>query len=124
SHRGLIFMPDSLPEPTPDLIRQLDWKAIAAMSANRAIGNNSQIPWNIPEDFKWVKQCTSGQAIAMGRKTYESIGRPLPGRTNIVLARNPSPIDGCILLPGLQELFSYKTDRQMWIFGGAEIYRH
>lgn len=98
------------------------WKAIAAMSANRVIGNKGKIPWHIPEDFKWVKQCTQGQVIAMGRKTYESMGRPLPNRENIVISRTAGEIPGCRVLPSLDALEAYQTDREIWIFGGSQIY--
>lgn len=98
------------------------WKAIAAMSENRVIGNKGAIPWHIPEDFKWVKHCTQGQAIAMGRKTYESMGRPLPNRQNIVISRSVKEIPGCIVLSSLEALEHFKTDRDIWIFGGARIY--
>jgi dihydrofolate reductase len=98
------------------------WKAIAAMSENRAIGNKGDIPWHIPEDFKWVKQCTKGQVIAMGRKTFESMGRPLPLRENIVISRSAEVIEGCRVLPSLDALEEYHTDREIWIFGGAQIY--
>lgn len=98
------------------------WKAIAAMSENRVIGLNNQLPWNIPEDFKWVKACTKGQAIAMGRKTFESMGRPLPNRENIVISRSATDIPGCLVLSSLEALEAYETDREIWIFGGAEIY--
>ena len=64
-------------------------KAIAAMSLNRVIGRDGQIPWHLPEDFKWFKQLTTGHFVLMGRKTYESMGKPLPNRTNIVLTRSP-----------------------------------
>ena len=92
------------------------------MSENRVIGRNNEIPWHIPEDFKWVKHCTSGQAIAMGRKTFLSMGRPLPNRENIVISRTVTNIPGCLVLPSLDDLENYKTDRQVWIFGGAQIY--
>ena len=62
-------------------------KAIVAMAENRVIGHAGAIPWHLPEDFKFFKATTMGHAIVMGRKTYESIGRPLPGRENIVLSR-------------------------------------
>ena len=65
------------------------FKAIAAMSENRVIGNGNKIPWHLPEDFKWFKRLTSGHVVIMGRKTFESIGKPLPGRINIVLTRHP-----------------------------------
>ncbi|NDV62387.1 dihydrofolate reductase [Puniceicoccales bacterium CK1056] len=98
------------------------WKAIAAMSENRVIGNRGQIPWHLPEDFKWVKACTEGQVIAMGRKTFESMGRPLPKRENIVISRSAEEIPGCTVLPSLDALEAYTTDREIWIFGGAQIY--
>ncbi len=64
------------------------FKAIAAMSRNRVIGNGNQIPWHLPEDFQWFKATTSGHVIVMGRKTFESIGKPLPNRETIVLSRS------------------------------------
>ena len=64
-------------------------KAIAAMSLNRVIGSGGKIPWHLPEDFKWFKRATSGQVVIMGRKTIESLGKPLPGRKNYVLTHHP-----------------------------------
>src|SRR5438876_5577644 len=64
------------------------FKAIAAMSENRVIGQGSKIPWHLPEDFKWFKQMTTGQVVVMGRKTFESIGRPLPNRETVILSRS------------------------------------
>src|SRR5215213_9994562 len=64
-------------------------KAVAAMSLNRVIGCDNQIPWHLPEDFKWFKELTTGHFVLMGRKTFESLGRPLPNRTNIVVTRRP-----------------------------------
>jgi len=69
-------------------------KAIAAMSLNRVIGNRGKIPWHLPEDFKWFKRATSGQVVVMGRKTFESLGKPLPGRKNYVLTRRPKKLAG------------------------------
>ena len=65
------------------------FQAIAAMSLNRVIGAGNKIPWHLPEDFKWFKQKTLGNVVIMGRKTFESLGKPLPGRINIVLSRHP-----------------------------------
>ena len=65
------------------------FKAIAAMSLNRVIGAGNNIPWHLPEDFKWFKKMTSGNVVIMGRKTFESLGKPLPNRINIVLSRHP-----------------------------------
>lgn len=59
------------------------------MALNRVIGANNQIPWHLPEDFKWFKQLTTGHVVIMGRKTFESLGKPLPNRINIVLSRQP-----------------------------------
>jgi dihydrofolate reductase len=65
------------------------FKAIAAMSQNRVIGADNRIPWHLPEDFKWFKKMTMGNVIVMGRKTFESLGRPLPNRKNLVLTKHP-----------------------------------
>jgi dihydrofolate reductase len=65
------------------------FKAIAAMSLNRVIGAGGKIPWHLPEDFKWFKKMTMGNVIVMGRKTFESLGQPLPSRKNMILTRHP-----------------------------------
>jgi dihydrofolate reductase len=65
------------------------FKAIAAMSENRVIGAGNKIPWHLPEDFKWFKKMTKGNVVIVGRKTFESLGKPLPNRINIVLSRHP-----------------------------------
>jgi len=98
------------------------WKAIAAMAENRVIGNKNELPWHIPEDFKWVKSCTKGKVIAMGRRTFESMGKPLANRENIVITRSIRKIPGCTVLSSLDALEDYQTDREIWIFGGAQIY--
>ena len=67
-------------------------KAIAAMSLNRAIGMQGKIPWYLPDDFKWFKQMTMGHIIVMGRKTFESLGHPLPNRKNLVLTKHPQSL--------------------------------
>ncbi|MFA6543791.1 MAG: dihydrofolate reductase [Limisphaerales bacterium] len=68
------------------------FKAIAAMSLNRVIGDGNRIPWHLPEDFKWFKQITTGNVVVMGRKTFESLGKPLPERINVVLTRHPTRV--------------------------------
>jgi len=68
--------------------------AIAAMSENRVIGDKGKIPWHIADDFRWFKHKTMGGTLIMGRKTFESIGKPLPGRKTIVLTRQPLNIPG------------------------------
>lgn len=106
----------------PDPQRKPSWKAIAAMARNRVIGHEGGIPWHLPEDFKWVKQCTQGHTIVMGRRTFESIGRPLPNRMNIVVSRSAHGITGCTVIRSLDELDQIATQGEVWIFGGAEIY--
>ena len=64
------------------------FKAIAAMSENRVIGNGNKIPWHLPEDFKWFKKMTTGNIVVVGRKTFESLGKPLPNRKNLILTRH------------------------------------
>jgi dihydrofolate reductase len=102
------------------------FKAIAAMSLNRVIGAGSRIPWHLPEDFKWFKRMTTGQIVVMGRKTFESIGQPLPNRTNVVLTRSTSFIPGVQVISDLAQLstspFS-SAGRDIFICGGAEVYR-
>jgi len=100
------------------------WRAIAAMSQNRVIGNGSEIPWRIPEDFKWFKETTMGGVLVMGRKTWDSIGRPLPGRKTAVVSRSqPSLPDGVDLLDSLEAIDERGYTDPIWICGGAEIYR-
>jgi len=102
----------------------LPFKAIAAMSLNRVIGRGSTIPWHIPDDFKWFKETTMGHVLAMGRKTYDSIGRPLPGRETVVLTRHPESVTGVQTLGSLEALCQAESFRYRTIFicGGAEIY--
>jgi dihydrofolate reductase len=99
------------------------FKAIAAMSENRVIGQGNTIPWHLPEDFKWFKQTTTGHIIVMGRKTYESIGRLLPNRTTIILSRSDFTVPGAIMLKDLAALQPATDGRETFICGGAEIYR-
>jgi len=102
----------------------LPFKAIAAMSLNRVIGRGNSIPWHLPEDFEWFKQTTMGHVLVMGRKTFESIGRPLPGREMIVLTRSAEPIPGVRTIGDLNALDQKNDfgDRTIFICGGAEVY--
>jgi dihydrofolate reductase len=99
------------------------FKAIAAMSENRVIGHGNRIPWHLPEDFKWFKQMTTGHVIVMGRKTFESIGKPLPNRETIVLTRSSFQHPGVRIAGGLNEIDPAREPREVFICGGAEIYR-
>jgi dihydrofolate reductase len=121
------------------------FKAIAAMSLNRVIGAGNKIPWHLPEDFRWFKKMTTGHVIVMGRMTFESIGKPLPNRTTIVLTRSTTVPYSEVLTPRTQagttgpqtpatELLTVRdlgelvrlapdfTGRDIFICGGAQIY--
>lgn len=90
------------------------------MSENRVIGNGNKIPWHLPEDFKWFKKTTTGHVIVMGRKTFESIGKPLPNRETIVLSRSQFAFPG---VRTVESLDAIKPDeREVFICGGAQIY--
>ena len=102
----------------------LPFKAIAAMSLNRVIGSGNSIPWHLPEDFAWFKQTTMGHVLVMGRRTFESIGRPLPGRETIVLTRHAVSIPGVRTIGSLDGLGQADDlgDRTIFICGGAQVY--
>jgi len=97
---------------------------IVAMAKNRTIGINNTLPWRCPEDLKHFKALTMGHHIIMGRKTYDSIGRPLPGRTTVVVTRDPQlKIADCLIAHSLPDaLAACANDSQAFIVGGAEIY--
>lgn len=101
--------------------------AIVAIAANGGIGKNNQLLWHQPADLKFFKQTTSGFPIIMGRKTYESIGRPLPGRKNIVITRQQDwQVAGVFVVHSLQEALKLAHDdnpEKVFITGGAEIYQ-
>lgn len=97
--------------------------AVAAMSRNRVIGAEGKIPWKLPEDLRWFKELTMGGTLLMGRVTYEGIGRPLPGRETIVLSRRTGAIPGVQVIPDLSALRSARIRGEVFVVGGAEIYR-
>ena len=92
------------------------------MSENRIIGQGNKIPWHLPEDFKWFKKMTTGQVIVMGRRTFESIGKPLPNRETIVLSRGGFQIPGARTVSDLSEIDPQREARDIFICGGAQIY--
>jgi dihydrofolate reductase len=98
------------------------FKAIAAMSENRVIGNGNKIPWHLPEDFKWFKKMTTGQVVVMGRKTFESIGKPLPNRETIILSRGPFQYPGVRTILDLGQIDPGREPREIFICGGAQVY--
>ncbi len=97
---------------------------IAAMSANRVIGINNSMPWKLPEDLKYFKNLTLGKSIIMGRKTFESIGRPLPSRENIVVTRRENyQAQSVKVAHSLKEAIELAENPEIFIIGGAEIYK-
>jgi dihydrofolate reductase len=100
--------------------------AIAAMSRNRVIGKDGKLPWHLPEDLKFFKRTTLGHAIVMGRKTFDSIGRALPGRTNIVLTRVETqwnPPEGVITIHDINEISSaVPAGQKVFLIGGGSLY--
>lgn len=101
--------------------------AIVAMSENHVIGVDNQLPWHLPSDLQHFKSLTTGHPILMGRKTYESIGRPLPNRTNIVITRDASfSAPGCVVVTSIGEAIAHakaKNSPEIFIIGGAEVYK-
>ncbi len=91
---------------------------------NRLIGRDNALPWHLPADMAWFKKSTMGKPVLMGRKTYESIGRPLPGRTNLILTRQADlQIDGCRVVHSLDEATATVPEAgEIMVMGGAEIY--
>ncbi len=98
---------------------------IVAMAKNRTIGINNTLPWRCPEDLKHFKALTMGHHMIMGRKTFDSIGKPLPGRTTVVVTRNNDlEVDGCLVAHSLKEAIAMcAQDAETFIVGGAELYR-
>jgi len=100
------------------------------MSANRVIGAGGKLPWHLPEDFRFFKHATLGGALLMGRRTYESIGRPLPGRLTIVLSRTmPPPVPPSLppetavrIVRSLDDIWEIAPERPLFLAGGAELY--
>lgn len=97
---------------------------VAAMAKNRVIGKNNQMPWHLPADLKHFKSVTMGNPIVMGRKTYESIGRPLPGRQNIIISRNKKyKVDGCVVVSCISSAIEMlNLEEEVMIIGGGFLY--
>ena len=100
--------------------------AIVAISNNRVIGKENDIPWYLPADLKYFKKITLNHHIVMGRKTYQSIGKPLPKRTNIILTRDPFFVStGCLVVHSLNQALEIAFDHdeeEVFIIGGGQIY--
>jgi dihydrofolate reductase len=98
-------------------------KIIVAISKNRVIGDSNKLIWHLPADLKRFKEITTGHPIVMGRKTYESIGRPLPNRRNIIITRdNNYQVEGCEIVNSIEESLLL-TNSDCFIIGGGEIYK-
>ena len=93
---------------------------IVAMARNRVIGKNNKLPWHFSADLKRFKELTLGQTVLMGRKTFESIGKPLPGRANFVLSRSAK---GAPYFPSFKDALKKVETQKCFVIGGAEIYR-
>jgi dihydrofolate reductase len=105
-------------DPVPNL------SIIVATDKNRGIGINNQLPWHLPEDLAHFKRTTSGHPILMGRKTFDSIGRPLPKRQNIVITRNADwRHEGVDTVTSIQDALSLVVGQTAFVIGGAEIYQ-
>lgn len=98
---------------------------ISAMASNRAIGIRNTLPWQLPEDLKYFKALTMGHHIVMGRKTYDSIGKPLPGRDTVIVTRNADyAVPGCLAVNSLDAALTVSHgDTEVFFVGGAELYR-
>lgn len=97
------------------------FKAIVAMSLNRAIGKDNRLPWHLPEDLRWFKKLTTGNVIIMGRKTWDSIGKPLPNRESIVVTR--AEIPGVRTVRSLDEIDPGADGRDYYVIGGAQLFQ-
>jgi len=98
---------------------------IVAVARNRVIGANNALPWHLPEDLKRFRALTTGHHIIMGRKTYESLNRLLPGRTTVIVTRNPDyRVDGALIADSLQSAIAQSAgDSEVFLIGGAELYK-
>lgn len=100
---------------------------VFARTANGCIGKDGHLPWNIPEDLKHFHECSAGKTVLMGRRTWESIPekrRPLPGRKNIVISRNPSfQAPGAVIFQSLEEALRALADEEVCVIGGVELFR-
>ena len=98
---------------------------IVATAKNRVIGVNNTLPWHLPEDLKRFRALTTGHHIIMGRKTYDSLGRLLPGRTTVIVTRNQAyKVEGAIVVHSLEDaIVACGDDQEVFLIGGAELYQ-
>lgn len=96
---------------------------IAAVSKNLVIGKDDTLIWKVPGDLKRFKELTTGHPVLMGRKTFESIGKPLPNRTNIILSKKTKTIEGCLVYSDWRDALPLFEAQHLFVIGGEEIYR-
>lgn len=98
---------------------------IVAYDQNMGIGYQNKLPWSLPDDQKYFKEVTEGNIIVMGRKCYESIGKPLPNRVNIILTKQKDyKVEGCLVYNSISDLLnSIVTEKEIFIIGGQQIYQ-
>ena len=102
----------------------MTFSLIVATALNGVIGKDNQMPWHLPADLAWFRQNTTGKPVIMGRKTFESIGRPLPKRINIVLSRKPYEYEGVIWKESLESaLEAVKESEEIMLIGGGELFK-
>ncbi|PJG85273.1 type 3 dihydrofolate reductase [Conservatibacter flavescens] len=102
----------------------MTFSLIVAMTQNHVIGKDNQMPWHLPADLAWFRQNTTGKPVIMGRKTFESIGRPLPKRTNIVLSRHPFDHENVIWADSLESAVNFaKNSPEIMLIGGGELFK-
>ncbi|WP_257352357.1 dihydrofolate reductase [Pseudalkalibacillus decolorationis] len=96
---------------------------LVAVAKNRVMGKDNDLPWHLPEDLKWFKNVSMGHTIIMGRNTYESIGKPLPGRKNVIITTDKSYIaEGCIVTHSIEEALEQNGEEQI-VIGGAQVFK-
>ena len=111
-------------QQSPYRDKQMTISIIVAIAENHAIGKDNKLLWHLPNDLKHFKTITSGHTVIMGRKTYDSVGKPLPNRRNVIITRQHIDIPGCEVVNSLEEAVDLcKTEEEVFIVGGAEIYR-
>lgn len=98
---------------------------IAAMDKNRGIGKNNALPWSMSSELRHFRLMTLHRTVVMGRKTFESIGKPLPDRRNIIISKNPSfKVEGALVVSSIEELFEVtQPDERLFVIGGEAIYK-
>jgi dihydrofolate reductase len=108
------------------LFKKMKISLIVAMASNRAIGLDNKMPWHLSADLKKFKKITMGSPILMGRKTFESIGKPLPGRTNVIISRNCNyQQEGCLVFNDLETALkkTCENSEELFIIGGSDLYK-